>query len=225
MLASKINYYSTCFSFFTKLCVTEIAYDFIPIKANLKPEELSRRIHTHCFSVFQKDAIVNGQDKEPLPESIPLAAENFQERLYSLRKFVLELAHSYIEEYFVTQFQKSYPMYKTETGLTIHSSADMLAAYSNDSNGNKMREIVYYCMNGMWEGNGWASKMESRILHYLQLRYTNKYGSCDLRVKKPNGMYFIKDLWKHTMSLTKAISFLQPRSHPKCSLMDPSWPC
>ena len=173
--------------------MTEIAYDFIPIKANLKPEELSRCIHTHCFSVFQKDAIVNGQDKEPLPESIPLAAENFQERLYSLRKFVLELAHSYIEEYFVTQFQKSYPMYKTETGLTIHSSADMLAAYSNESNGNKMREIAYYCMNGMWDGNAWAAVMESKIMTFLHLRYTTRLGSCSAKVTNPDGM-FIHDI-------------------------------
>jgi hypothetical protein len=59
---------------------------------------------------------------------------------------------AYIEEYFLTQFQKSYSMYKTETGLTIYSSAEMLAAYSNENNGNKMREMVYYCMNGMRQG-------------------------------------------------------------------------
>jgi hypothetical protein len=207
MLASKIHYSSICFSFCTKLCVTKIAYDFIPWKANLKPDELKRRMHSHCFSVFQKDAIVNGQDKEPVPESIPLTAENFQARLYSLRKFVLELAHAYIEEYFVTQFQKSYPMYKTETGLTIHSSADMLAAYSNKNNGNRMKEMVYYCMNGMWEGNGWASKMESKIMHFLQLRYTNRFGSCDVRVKDPNGMFFITLLWKQPHHLLKPFHF------------------
>jgi hypothetical protein len=94
MLASSLHHSSICFYYDTKLCVTEIAYDFIPLKANLKPDELIRRMHSHCFSVFQKDAIVNGQDKEPVFERIPLTTDNFQDRLYALRKFVVELAHA-----------------------------------------------------------------------------------------------------------------------------------
>jgi hypothetical protein len=100
MLASGLHDSSICFYYGTKLCVTEIAYDFIPFNANLKPDELIRRMHSHWFSVFQKDAFVNGQDKEPVPESIPLTTDNFQDRLYALWKFVLELAQAYIEEYF-----------------------------------------------------------------------------------------------------------------------------
>ena len=111
MLASSLHHSSICFFYCAKLCVAEIAYDFIPLKANLKPEKLEKQVHSHFFKVFEKDADSNGNGEDT--EGIPLNTDSFKERLYSLRKLVLELAQVYIEEYFVTQFQKSYPMNKT----------------------------------------------------------------------------------------------------------------
>jgi hypothetical protein len=91
----------------------------------------------------------------------------------------------------VTQFKKSYPTYKTQAGLTVQSSADMLEGYSYEKNGpsNKMREMVYYCMNGMWDGNACVAVMESKIMSILQLRYATRLGSCSVKVTNPNGMY------------------------------------
>jgi hypothetical protein len=57
--------------------VTEIAYDFIPLKANLKEEELESYMLSHCYFIFQKDAVVNGQDKRPVPDTIPMTAVTF----------------------------------------------------------------------------------------------------------------------------------------------------
>jgi hypothetical protein len=177
----------SCLYFGMKLCWTDIAYDFIPLKANLKPEELEKRVHSHFFKVFEKDADSNGNGEDT--EGIPLNTDSFKERLYSLRKLVLELAQVYIEEYFVTQFQKSYPNYTTHAGLTVKSSSDMLEAYSYEEKGpsNKMREMVYYCMNGMWEGNTWAAVMESKIMSVIQLRYSSTLRSCKVRVIDPEG--------------------------------------
>jgi hypothetical protein len=150
---------------------------------------------SHSFSIFQKDAVPCGQEKEPVPNSIQMSAVTFRERLYALRKLVLELAQGHIEDYFVTQFKNSYPNYKTQTGLTVRSSADMLQAYSCEENGpsNKMREMVYYCMNGMWDGNAWAAVIESKIMTFLHLRYTTRLGSCSAKVTNPDGM-FIHDI-------------------------------
>jgi hypothetical protein len=150
---------------------------------------------SHSFSIFQKDAVPCGQEKEPVPNSIQMSAVTFRERLYALRKLVLELAQGHIEDYFVTQFKNSYPNYKTQAGLTVRSSADMLQAYSCEENGpsNKMREMVYYCMNGMWDGNAWAAVIESKIMTFLHLRYTTRLGSCSAKVTNPDGM-FIHDI-------------------------------
>ena len=89
-------------------CVTEIAYDFIPLKADLGQQELLRHMTVHSYSTFKKDAVVNGQTPEEMPKDIQMqmCPENYKERLYALRKFVLELGTGSIEDYFVRQFQK-----------------------------------------------------------------------------------------------------------------------
>jgi hypothetical protein len=175
----------------TQICVTEIAYDFIPLKADLGQQELLRHMTVHSYSTFKKDAVVNGQTPEEMPKDIQMqmCPENYKERLYALRKFVLELGRAYIEEYFVSQFQKTYPDFTYGNGLTVQSSANMVRAYSNENCSNEMREMVYYCMNGMWEGNGWASRIENKIMNVLQLRYTSKFGTCKVQKEEQQGKY------------------------------------
>jgi hypothetical protein len=140
--------------------------------------------------IFKKDAVVSGQNTEAMPTDIPMCPENYKERLYALRKFVLELGTGYIEDYFVRQFQKTYPNFTYGNGLTFQSSANMVRAYSNENCSNKMRETLYYCMNGMWEGNGWASMIKNKIMNVLQLCYTNKFGTCKVKKEEQDGMYF-----------------------------------
>jgi hypothetical protein len=77
------------------------------LKADLGQEELLRHMTVHSFSIFLKDAAVSGQNRETMHTGIPLNSENYTERLYALRKFVFELGTEYIEEYFVSQFQKT----------------------------------------------------------------------------------------------------------------------
>jgi hypothetical protein len=153
------------------------------------------------YAVFQKDAVPAGQDKPPVPTNLG-GTQEFRVRLFALKEMAMMIAGPRIEEYFVTQFNRAYPNYTYNNGLKVKSLDDMKTAYCTQSYDNDMREMIYYCMNLMWAENGWATIIESKVMAFLKLCYTDKYGLCDSKETSNNGMCVIMGVSKFTKCLT-----------------------
>jgi hypothetical protein len=115
----------------------------------------------------------------------------FRERLFALKEMALMIAGPRIEEYFVNQFNRVYPNFTYNNGLKVKSLDNMKTAYCTEPYNNQMREMIYYCMNLMWAENGWATQIESKVMAFLRLCYTDKYGMCDTKETSQNGMCLI----------------------------------
>ena len=153
----------------------------VPTKSNLTDEETTHHLGIVGYAVFQKDAVPVGQDKPPVPTNLGGGTLEFRERLFALKEMALTIAAPRIEEYFVNQFNRVYPNFTYNNGLKVKSLDNMKTAYCTEPYNNQMREMIYYCMNLMWAENGWATIIESKVMAFLRLRYTDKYGICDTK--------------------------------------------
>jgi hypothetical protein len=170
----------------TQVAFTEIPYDFIPTKATIEEDMVNIRFTKVGYSVFQKHALAPGEE---VPHSLMTDTKDYKNRLENLKLMVETIGVPCIEDLFMKKFNMMYPDYTYGHGQKVKSVENMVTAYSIEPYNNLMREMVHYCMHGMWANNAWALEVESKVLGMLRLAYTEKYGFVEYKKNTKKGLY------------------------------------
>jgi hypothetical protein len=143
------------------------------------------------YSVFQKDVLAPGEEKPTVSRVLMSDTKDYRRRLENLKEMVETIGVPCIEDVFMTKFNQMYPDYTFGHGEKVKSVESMVRAYSTEPYDNLMREMVHYCMHGMWANNRWAVEVESKVMWMLRLNYTDKYGDVEYKRIPKKGLYKI----------------------------------